>query len=41
MRENKQEKGWLLNSYLGSKGSCYYSEGKKYLRYSVYKYVAQ
>lgn len=39
LKENKQEEGWILNSYLGSKGSCYFYNGKQYLRYSVCKYI--
>lgn len=37
--ENRQEKGWSINSYLGSQGSITSTDGGTLLRYAVYKYV--
>lgn len=37
--ENRQEKGWSINSYLGSQGSVTSTDGGMLLRYAVYKYV--
>lgn len=39
LKENAQEEGWLLNSYLGSQGSVSTRDGVTILRYSVTKYV--
>lgn len=37
--ENCQEEGWILNKYLGSQSSQVMIDGKRYLNYSVYKYI--
>lgn len=39
LRENAQEEGWIVNTYLGSQPSVSYKEGKTFLNYSVTKYV--
>lgn len=39
LRENAQEEGWIVNTYLGSQTSVSYKEGKTFLNYSVTKYV--
>jgi len=36
---NGQEEGWILDSYLGSQNSVSHKDGKKFLNYSVHKYV--
>lgn len=39
LRENGQEEGWLLGTYLGSQSSVGWKGDKTILRYSVTKYV--
>lgn len=39
LKENAQEEGWLLDTYLGSQSSIGYHNGKTRLNYSVTKYV--
>lgn len=38
LRENAQEEGWYLDTYLGSQGSTKSVDGGQLLRYLVYKY---
>lgn len=38
LRDNAQEDGWLVNTYLGSQGSISRQGSKTVLRYSVTKY---
>ncbi|HAT1526563.1 TPA: hypothetical protein PC505_002452 [Morganella morganii] len=39
LKENKQEEGWILDSYLGNKSSVEYAENGSLLRYQVIKYI--
>ena len=39
LKENAQEDGWIVSTYLGSQSSVSHEEGKTILRYSVTKYV--
>jgi len=39
LKENCQEEGWLLDSYLGSKSSMVHIAGMLTLNYSVFKFV--
>ncbi|WP_318826004.1 hypothetical protein [Providencia sp. PROV252] len=39
LKENKQEEGWKLDAYLGSKGSVEYTENGVILNYQVIKFV--
>lgn len=39
LKNNAQENGWILDSYLGSQSSISYFGDKKILNYAVYKYV--
>jgi len=39
LKDNCQEEGWLLSTYLGSQTSIIYADGKTILNYSVSKYV--
>lgn len=39
LEDNCQEKGWILDTYLGSQGSVAIRDGKTILHYSVMKWV--
>lgn len=39
LKENHQEEGWILDTYLGSKNSRQNVGDKTFLNYAVYKYV--
>lgn len=39
LKENHQEEGWILDTYLGSQNSRQTVGGKTFLNYAVYKYV--
>ena len=39
LRDNAQEDGWMVNTYLGSQSSIKHKDGKTILNYSVTKYV--
>lgn len=39
LEDNKQEDGWVLDSYLGNKSSVEYTENGLLLRYRVIKYI--
>ena len=39
LQENRQEDGWIIDSYLGSQNSVTRDQGETVLRYSVFKYV--
>jgi hypothetical protein len=39
LKENAQEEGWIVSTYLGSQSSVTWNNGKATLRYSVTKYV--
>lgn len=41
LRDNAQEDGWILSTYLGSQSSVSYREGKTFLKYHVAKYVEE
>lgn len=40
LKQNCQEEGWRLDSYLGSQSSIYQRDGKTVLNYHVYRYVS-
>ncbi|EMF8482790.1 hypothetical protein V4E48_004105 [Morganella morganii] len=39
LHDNKQEDGWILDSYLGNKSSVEYTENGYILKYRVIKYI--
>ncbi len=39
LKDNHQEEGWIIDTYLGSQRSISYKENGIELRYSVYKFV--
>lgn len=39
LEENRQEEGWIVNSYLGSQRSIGHVDGETVLHYQVFKYV--
>ncbi len=39
LRENAKEEGWMIDDYLGSKGSTESHEKGQLLRYAVFKFV--
>lgn len=41
LKENAQEGGWLVSTYLGSQSSINHKDGKTILNYSVTKYVEE
>lgn len=39
LKNNYKEEGWFIDTYLGSKNSIEYKEGKKFLNFTVYRYI--
>jgi hypothetical protein len=39
LKDNAQEKGWIVSTYLGSQGSVERKDGKIFLNYHVTKYI--
>lgn len=39
LKNNYKEEGWFIDTYLGSKNSIEYKEGKQFLNFTVYRYI--
>lgn len=39
LKNNYKEEGWFIDTYLGSKHSIEYKEGKQFLNFKVFRYI--